>query len=68
MEKRCFPPGILSTASPEPWQGSSQVPRVNMATQTDPPEEPATSLPGIPEVMAAIATSQAALTTKIDAV
>lgn len=39
-----------------------------MATQTAPVEEASPTLPGIPEVMAAISTCQAALTGKLEAV
>lgn len=73
--KKRFPLGIPTSPCPEPRPSPDHLPRANMASQTDPLAEPATSTPGILEVMAAItfchlalATCQTALTSKIEAV
>lgn len=71
-KKLKFPPVIPPAASPEPQRYRACA---NMASQTDPLEGPGPSIPGIPEVMVAIATCQSAvascqvaLTSKIEAV
>lgn len=67
-KKLSFPPVIPAKPSLEPWVEGGPSPRANMVLQTDLPEEAVVCGLGIPEVMAAIASCQAALTNKTEAV
>lgn len=71
VKKQKFPLEIPPDTSPAARR--PREPRVNMASQTDAQEGPATPVPGIPEVLAAVAackaavaSCQAALTNKIE--